>query len=132
VLEHHEKVSGEGYPAGKEEYQIHIYAKIVSLTNTFDNIVFKKKSHNNSYSFQDLEKLNVNASREFDMSISRTFMHHMKNLFLGSQVLLSDGRKGEIVMMNRDEITKPLVKVGSHYIDLYKNRGIYIEEVVKL
>ncbi len=134
VLEHHERMTGTGYPEGKTGYQIHLHGKIVAVTNVFDHIVSDGDSNSSDgeYTFSDLDALAKNTD-QFDITLTQTFTKHIYNIFIGSQVELSDERTGEIVMMNRDEITRPLVKLNDgEFIDLNKERSLVIKRILKL
>ena len=39
ALQHHEKLNGTGEPRGLTAESIHIYAKIVAVANTYDNLI---------------------------------------------------------------------------------------------
>jgi hypothetical protein len=49
---------------------------------------------------------------------------------MGYRVRLNDGTVGTIVYMNKQDNTKPMIQVGSQYIDLFRNPKVYIEEIL--
>jgi hypothetical protein len=45
-------------------------------------------------------------------------------------VHLTTDEIGKVVMVNTDELSKPVVKVGSVYYDLTKERSISIDRII--
>ena len=45
-------------------------------------------------------------------------------------VLLSDGRKGEVIMINAALPSSPVVKIENTFVDLAKQEGLKIEEIL--
>lgn len=48
---------------------------------------------------------------------------------VGRDVILTDGRVGEIVYLNPHNIETPLIKIDGEYIDLGKMRDLKIKEI---
>jgi hypothetical protein len=60
-----------------------------------------------------------------------TFMENVLQTYILNQVRLSDGRTGEVVLMNRQAYSRPLVRCGSEYVDLSKSPSdLTIEEIL--
>ena len=60
-----------------------------------------------------------------------TFIENVLNTYIQSRVRLSDGRTGEVIMINKQMLSRPLIRSGSSYIDLSKEPdAIYIEEII--
>jgi len=54
VLQHHEKINGTGYPYGLKGDQIHIYGKIVGVSDVFDALTTKRSYKDAINSFDAL------------------------------------------------------------------------------
>ena len=54
--------------------------------------------------------------------MAETYIHHT--------VQLSDGSKGEIVMINPFSLASPVVRVNSTFVDLAKNGALKIDAVL--
>ena len=53
------------------------------------------------------------------------------NTYIKSHVRLSDGRCGEVIMINKHMLSRPLIRCSSHYIDLSKEPDVvYIEDII--
>ncbi|KWX82345.1 hypothetical protein AMQ83_32770 [Paenibacillus riograndensis] len=57
------------------------------------------------------------------------FLENIVKMTVGSDVILTVGRVGEIVNLKHHDIETPLVKVDYEYIDLSKLNTIKIKEI---
>ena len=58
------------------------------------------------------------------------FLRHIADNFIGTRVMLNDGREAKVLMTNKVYLSKPMVVSGSEFIDLSKRRDLYIDEVI--
>ena len=49
---------------------------------------------------------------------------------MGEDVILSDGRQGKILQINTENISKPLILVDGEFVDLNKEKDIFIKELI--
>ena len=52
------------------------------------------------------------------------------NSYVNNRVLLSNGMEGDIVLINKLDLSHPMVHCGSHYIDLSHEHGLYVEAIL--
>jgi len=118
VLMHHEREDGSGYPFGFKSERIHYYAKILAVVDTFDamtsNRIYKKRQT----PFDVLEMYESEYLTKCDAGIMLTFLKHISSYYIGAKVRLSDGSIGEIVYINTNRISRPLIKSKDTIIDL--------------
>lgn len=118
VLMHHEREDGTGYPLGLKSNQIHYYAKILAVVDVYDamtsNRVYKKRQP----PFDVLEMYESEYLTKCDAGIMLTFLKHISSYYVGTMVKLSDGSTGEIVYINSNRISRPLIKTNNAIIDL--------------
>lgn len=130
VLMHHEREDGSGYPFGLKSNQIHYYAKILAVVDVFDamtsNRVYKKRQP----PFDVLEMYESEYLTKCDAGIMLTFLNHISSYYVGSMVKLNDGSIGEIVYINSNRISRPLVKTSSSIIDLSTSPRLKIMEML--
>lgn len=126
VYQHHEKHDGNGYPNKLKGDSIHLYGKIIAVADVYSamtsNRIYRKKMSPFlvarlmlDYSFGYLDPLAVN-----------TFLSNVSNFYVGTIVKLTDGRIGEVVMINKMEPYRPLVRIDDDYVDLTKNHSLDI------
>ena len=55
----------------------------------------------------------------------------MDNTYMGNEVLLSDGRQGRVVFINKNALSKPMIECrDGQFIDLSKERELSIEMIL--
>ena len=59
-----------------------------------------------------------------------TFLDHVNSTYLGYRVRLNDQRKGTIIMMDRNNMSRPVIECGNQYIDLSKENDLFIEAIL--
>lgn len=129
ALEHHERCDGSGYPAGMKVDEINKYAAIVSIADVYDAMTSTRVYRKGLSPFRVIKLFEQEGRQQFNPEYLMPILTNLTETYLGHEVLLSDGRKGKMVMINRNELSKPIVMVGSEAVDLMKNRGLSIEAV---
>lgn len=75
--EHHEKWNGNGYPRGLKETEIHIYGRIVALTDVFDALTHKRH-YKEAWDVDDAVKYIVeHRETQFDPELVDIFQEHL-------------------------------------------------------
>lgn len=127
---HHERLDGSGYPYGLTGDQIPFLSQIVAVADVYDAIssdrVYKEK-HGPLEALDEL--LNEVYKGRFNSEIVIPFVEHILQGYIGNEVLLDDGTKGRIVQLYKEELRRPLLKVGEEFIDLRKKRDLNIHEI---
>lgn len=130
TLQHHERMDGTGYPLGITGEQIHIYAKVLAIADTFHAMVSDRIYRKKESPYLALEELHKNSFGKYDPSLVQTFIRKVTLFQSGTIVRLNNQAVGEIIFTDRDYPTRPLVKVDQEIINLRDNLHIYIEEVI--
>ncbi|MBC8080787.1 MAG: HD-GYP domain-containing protein [Gorillibacterium sp.] len=130
TLQHHEKEDGSGYPMGIKGDQIHPYAKIIAILEVFYAMTSNSIYKNAESPYLALEQLHQESFGKLDPALVITFIERSTQFYNGTLVKLSDGRIGEIVFTDRNDPTRPWVKVGDLIVNLVLERQLYISEVV--
>lgn len=129
ILQHHEKIDGSGYPLQIKGEKIHLYSKIVAIADIFHAMI-SKRSYRGEYSlFQTMDELKNNYAGKLDTEIVYLFINKLIELSIGEKVLLSNGKRGEIIFFEQNNTLKPLVKTSDTIIDLGKEKDIYIQDL---
>ncbi|MGG3280352.1 HD-GYP domain-containing protein [Paenibacillus solani] len=130
ALQHHEKVDGSGYPLRLEGNKIHIYAKIVAITDIFHAMTLDKFYRSAQSPYVVLEQIQLEAFGKLDPKIVQTFIQKVTALHSGTRVRLNNGTSGEIIFTDSQHPTRPMVSVQGEIINLMQQRQLYIEEVI--
>lgn len=120
VLLHHERNDGSGYPLGLSKEKIPFIAKVLAIVDTYDAMTSDRVYQGHRPPFE-VFKVFEKGIQAYDISLSRLFMNDLSQYYIGEEVELSNGQKGEIVFISPNHISEPIVKVGTNFIDLYKS-----------
>ncbi len=130
VLMHHEREDGSGYPLGITGEKIHCFAKIIAIVDELDVMNSDERYRNKRGPFEILEIIKEKSLNKLDYEYSKVFLEHIANYYMGEDVLLSTGEKAKILQINVNDLSKPLLLKDGEFIDLSKNKDIYIKELV--
>ncbi len=118
ALMHHERCDGTGYPFGHGADQIDPFAKIVAIADVYDAMTSARVYRGPVCPFTVIAMFESEGIQRYDAKYILTFMENVLNTYILNRVRLSDGRKGEVVLINRHKLSRPLVRCGSEYVDL--------------
>ncbi|MDR1411669.1 MAG: HD-GYP domain-containing protein [Spirochaetaceae bacterium] len=111
VLEHHERENGSGYPQRLTGPKIGLYAKIIAVACSFEAITAArpyKDARDGHLGILDLLK---NEGGRYDDMALRALIYSLSIYPIGSYVLLSDGRKAQVVDASPNEPRYPIVRI---------------------
>lgn len=129
ILMHHEREDGSGYPFGLSSNQIHDNAKIIAVADIYDAMTSKRIYRKKICPFDVIECIQRDYFRKLDQRIASIFLGNMASYYIGEFVKLSTGAIGEIVYINQNNISKPIIRTNEVYIDLSKDKSISIIEL---
>ncbi len=126
AMMHHERCNGSGYPMGLTSDKIDDFAKIVSIADVYDAMTSRRSYREPQSPFEAIHIFETEGLSSFDTKYVMTFIEHITQAYLGSHVQLSDGRVGTLVLLNKQERSKPVIQVGGEYINLASESGLKI------
>jgi len=130
VLMHHERLDGSGYPLGLKGDAIHIFAKIIAIADVFDAINSDRGYKEKKLPFEALQILKTESLGKLDYEYVKIFLDHVLDFYTGEEVLLNTNEKCKIIQMNANNLEKPLVLKDGKFIDLEKEKDLYIEKTL--
>lgn len=129
-LLHHERCDGSGYPFGLKGDKISPYAKIVAIADVYDAMT-SPRSYRPAYCpFAAIQFFEKEGLYKYDPKFIMTFLENIGASYLNNHVRLSDGRTGEIVLLNKMCLSRPMIKCGDDFIDLTKNPELSIDSLI--
>ena len=129
VITHHEHFSGEGYPLQLKSNNIPLFGRVIAIIDAFDAITANRVYKSKSSPFQAIEIFVEEETTHFDPALKQVFLEHLPNYFIKENVILNDGRMGEIVFINPIKPESPIVKISDQYIDLARESNLKIKEL---
>lgn len=130
ALMHHEKCDGSGYPLGLIDNQIDWVAQIVTIADIYEAMTANRVYRKALSPFTVINQFEENGLRKYNPKYLLTFLERVVNSYVNCKVKLSNGEEGDIVYINRVNLSKPLVKTKDNYIDLAKQYHVSIESIM--
>ncbi|WP_240417923.1 HD-GYP domain-containing protein [Paenibacillus periandrae] len=140
AFQHHEKMNGSGLPREMQGDQIHLYARIVAVANTYDNLLFDLSLGRRMMPHEACEHMMVLAGEELDREIVIQFLRTISVYPTGTSVKLSSKETGVVVGQHRGLPGRPVVRVvksesGTDLevveVDLAKHTTVFIDSVLQ-
>lgn len=130
ALMHHEKYDGSGYPLGLSGERIDKYARIIAIADVYDAMTSARVYRGPLCPFKVIGIFEAEGFQKYDPKYIMTFLEYIVNTYVNNRVRLSNGWEGEIVLINKLDLARPIVHCGDKYIDLSHEKHITIEEIL--
>jgi len=134
ALEHHERVDGKGYPMGKEGCEIHLFSKIIAITDAYDSLTSDRPFRKAYPQSEALELLMGSAGRAYDFELTKLFVQNIVPYPNGTKVMLSNKKIGFVINQNIELPLRPKIIVTNDtrvgLVDLRNEMDITIKRVI--
>ena len=130
ALMHHEKCDGSGYPNHLERDQIDEFAKIVAIADSYEAMTANRCYREALCPFTVIEEFESNALQHYEPKYILPLMEMIAQSYIGNNVVLSNGVVGEVIMLNKHNLARPIVKTEADYIDLSRDKSLKIKQVI--
>lgn len=129
AAEHHEHYDGSGFPGGKTCLQTSELARLVAITNHYDNLI-TQGSINDAPRTESVERLMALGNSHFDLKLLSAFLHTIAIFPVGSLVRLSNGHIGYVRRNNQRIPLRPALSIiaeaGDYEFDLSQHPSVTI------
>lgn len=116
ALMHHEKCDGSGYPYGINGPEIDKFAKIVTIADIFDAMTSDRVYRKAMCPFDVIKSFEDEGISKYEPKYILTFLENVANSYLNHRVTLSNGMEGNVIFINRDDYSKPIVQTDDNQI----------------
>lgn len=130
ALQHHERADGSGYPYGKNGDQIESFAMIVAIADVYDAMTSDRIYRPRICPFEVMKSLERDAYTKFNPRFLIPLLEQIAEVYMNHTVRLSTDQVGKVVLLNKAELSKPIVQVDDIFVDLSKKRDVTIKEVL--
>ena len=130
ALMHHERCDGTGYPYKLHGSRIDHYAKLVAIADIYDAMTARRVYRGPMSPFDVIQIFEDEGLSRYDTRYIITFLQRVADSYMNAHVRLNDGREGRIIYINRQEIGKPTVQCGSMIVDLRREKGLKIAQML--
>jgi putative nucleotidyltransferase with HDIG domain len=112
ALEHHEKPDGSGYPKGKKKEEIHLYARLINVVDTYGAMVSPRAHRLPLLPHQAMRVvMDDGAKGMLDWDLVQAFVRAMSIYPIGSYVKLPGGEIARVVRAQPEIPEKPVIAV---------------------
>lgn len=111
ALQHHERYNGTGYPAGLAGDEIHLFARITGLADTYDALTADRVYRRAYPPHEAYEMIAGSGDYLFDFDVVQSFLFNVAAYPLGSLLRLSSGETGVVVDTIRGFSLYPRVRI---------------------
>ncbi|MBF0619752.1 MAG: HD domain-containing protein [Candidatus Omnitrophica bacterium] len=142
VLDVHERANGQGYPKGVPGSGIHLWAKIISVCDTFEALTHPRIFRPQYSPYEAMKIIIKKKDILFDDVIVRRFIDFLSIYPVGSLVYLNSGEMALVTGSNPGSPTRPMVRIlvnenleiddSGALIDLSAKDFVYISGVVEM
>ncbi|MBI9012800.1 MAG: HD-GYP domain-containing protein [Clostridiales bacterium] len=130
VYQHHEKFDGNGYPNKLREDDIHQFGRIIAVADVYSAMTSNRVYRSKMSPFQVAKLIMEYSFGYLDPVAVSIFLSNVGNFYVGTVVKLNNGLIGQIVMSNKAEPYRPLLKVDDEFVDLSKDHSLEIVAVI--
>jgi len=127
ALMHHERCDGSGYPLGLTSEKINSYAKIIAISDVYDAMTAARIYRGPLCPFKVIGIFESEGLQKYDSHYLLTFLEHVTTTFMNNRVRLNNGMEGDVIFMNRNQYSRPMLQCGDRFIDLSREPDLYIE-----
>ncbi|MCX7948771.1 MAG: HD-GYP domain-containing protein [Treponemataceae bacterium] len=124
VLEHHERENGEGYPQKLTAERISLYAKIIAVACSYEALTAPRPYKDAKNGYAGMIDLLKNVGKQYDDTVVRALVYSLSIYPIGLYVLLSNGKRGQVVDVNPENPRFPVVQILGEQTPDGKNKVI--------
>ncbi|MDR2521464.1 MAG: HD-GYP domain-containing protein [Spirochaetaceae bacterium] len=137
ALEHHERQNGSGYPNKLTKNSIDLYSKIIAVACSYEAITAKRPYKDAQDGYHGMLNLLRNENKQYDESVLSSMVRSLSLFPIGQFVLLSSGKKAQVVDSNPNDPRYPVVQIfeeqtpdGRNKIITTAPNQIYITQIL--
>ncbi|MDP8206754.1 MAG: HD domain-containing phosphohydrolase [Candidatus Electryonea clarkiae] len=136
VAQEHERWDGSGYPFGVAGNDIHAYAQIIGLADTFVALTNHRHYRDNFIAYKAIQSIIERRNKDFSAQTIKILIDVISIFPVGSLVKLNDGSIAKVIRTHKQYPIRPEIEIvkdaGSEHVgsktvlDLSKEPMIYI------
>lgn len=130
ALMHHERIDGSGYPLHYKGPQIDKYARIVAIADVYDAMTATRVYRGPMCPFRVIEIFETEGFQKYDVEFLLVILENIVNTYIQNRCRLSDGREGDIIYINKDKLSRPIVQCGTQYVNLAEYPDLTVEALL--
>lgn len=131
ALMHHERYDGSGYPNGLQSEFLSDFAMIIAIADVYDAMTAARSYRVPLCPFQVIENFEKDGFQKYHTKYIFIFLNRIASTYQNNRVMLNDGRGCKIVMLNQNNLSKPVVQFDDgECLDLSKQKECFITKIL--
>jgi len=115
ALEHHERENATGYPRQLTGDKISLFSKIIAVACSYDAISYKRPHKEAKDEYTGILELLKNEGKGYDDTVVKALVLSLSLYPIGLYVLLSNGKKAQVVDIIPESPRFPIVQVFGEF-----------------
>jgi putative nucleotidyltransferase with HDIG domain len=129
VLQHHEKLNGEGFPLGVKDKELREFAQICAISNDFDHFVNDTESEHLPH--EGIEYVMAMAGSSYEVDLVKAFVQNIAPYPVGTLVKLTNNMKGKVFKVEKERPTRPVLSLYNNAkLNLYDYPTLFVKEIL--
>jgi HD-GYP domain-containing protein (c-di-GMP phosphodiesterase class II) len=124
AYQHHERENGYGYPLRLTGENISLYSKIIAVSCSYTAITTDRPHQDARDGYAGVTDLLRNTGKQYDEAVVRALVFALSVYPIGQFVMLSNGKKGQVIDINPKTPRFPIVQIFSEQTPDGRNRII--------
>lgn len=130
ALMHHERCDGSGYPLGLKGDKIDRFSKVLGIADVYEAMTANRVYRGPVCPFDVVAQFENSGFGLYETEYLLVFLQNILDSYLHTKVKLNNGEKAEIVLINRQRGSKPVVITsGGKAVDLSKETNLKISKI---
>ena len=131
ALMHHERCDGSGYPSKLKSNEISDFAKIIAIADVYDAMTSSRCYRKGLCPFEVIATFEREGLEKYGTEYILVFLTRIIDTYMGNSVLLNDGSTGNILLINSQKLSRPLLRLNNgEYLNLTKHPELYIQAII--
>ena len=131
ALMHHERSDGTGYPMELDAEEIDDFASIVAIADVYDAMTAARTYRQPLCPFEVISAFEKDGLQKYNPGFILTFLERIAATYQNNRIILNDGRSANIVLLNKNHISKPMVQLqDGSCIDLAREPELFIKSIL--
>ncbi len=111
ALEHHERMNGSGYPRALTGDKISLYSRIIAVACSYDAVTASRPYREAREGYVGMVDILKNEGKQYDDVVIKSLVFSLSVYPVGSYVLLTNAKLGQVIDVNPENPRYPIVLV---------------------
>jgi len=111
ALEHHERMNGTGYPRALGGDKISLYARVIAVACSYDAVTSSRPYREAREGYAGMVDILKNDGKQYDDLVIKALVYSLSLYPIGSYVLLTNAKIGQVIDVNTDNPRYPVVLI---------------------